>query len=545
MKIALGQLNFTIGDLNGNMEKMISVVHRAERDGADLVVFSELSICGYMPKDLLNYQSFIIRCEKAIQQLASHSKNIGILIGGPTRSKLKNGKALYNSALLLHQGEIVNQTNKTLLPTYDVFDEYRYFEANSVFELVHFKGIKIALTICEDLWNDEAPFLYPTTPMHHLSKLNPDIMINISGSPYSYNHVDDRKERMVKNAVRYKLPLVYVNQVGANTDILFDGGSMFINKSGEIAKELKYFEEDYCCIDWKKDQIYPDHSLDYHDEDIELIHKALVMGIRDYFSKMGFKKALFGSSGGIDSAVIHALTAEALGAENVWAILMPSKYSSVGSVTDAVQLAKNIGSAHDTIPINDVITSLDSTLSPIFKERPHDVTEENMQARTRGLLLMSLSNKFGNMVINTSNKSETAVGYATLYGDMCGGLSPIGDLYKIQVYEMARYINRNKEIIPESIINKAPSAELRLDQKDSDSLPPYETLDAILVHYIEEQKGWQEIAGLGFKEEIVRKVIKLVDRNEYKRFQAAPILRISHRAFGVGRQIPLVAKFFN
>ncbi len=545
MKIVLSQLNYTIGDLKGNVSQMVEHVHRAKQDGADLIVFCELSICGYIPKDMLNYESFITRCYEALDDLKSHANDIAIVVGMPTRSGLVKGKSLYNSAVVLADGEVLQEVHKTLLPTYDVFDEYRYFEPNTNFKLVEYKGVKIAITICEDLWNLNEPYLYATTPMDELIGLQPDIMINISGSPYSYNHVEERKNRMVANAKQYNLPLVYVNQIGAHTDILFDGGSMFINQTGEIAEELHYFQEDYRCVEWSKDEIYPDNSHDYKDEDIELIHDALVMGIRDYFGKMGFKKALLGSSGGIDSAVIHALAAEALGPENVLAVLLPSKYSSTGSVVDAEALAQNLNSPYKVISIEEMVNVVENTLSPHFEGYDVDVTEENIQARSRGLLLMALSNKYGSMVLNTSNKSETAVGYATLYGDMCGGLSAIGDLYKMQVYEMARYINRDKEIIPNEIINKAPSAELRHDQKDSDSLPPYPVLDKILMLYIEKQKGWTEIVDLGYDEELVRKVIKLVDRNEYKRFQAAPILRISNLAFGIGRQMPLVGKFYN
>ncbi|MBO6516894.1 MAG: NAD+ synthase [Bacteroidia bacterium] len=545
MKIALSQLNYTIGDLEGNVRKMANAIKKAKSESVDLIVFSELAVCGYIPKDMLNYQSFIERCYAALENLKEYSHGIGVLVGMPTYSKLEKGKALYNSAVFLNDGEWVKTVNKTLLPTYDVFDEYRYFEPNDHFSLIDFKGVRLAVTICEDLWNLDDPVLYPVTPMDELVKLNPDIMINLSGSPFSYNHVEERKNRMVDNAKTYGLPLVYVNQVGAHTDILFDGGSMFINQTGEIAEELAYFEEDYRAIDWIPGETYQDKSQDYKNEDIGLIHDALVMGIRDYFGKMKFKKALLGSSGGIDSAVINALAVEALGADNVRAVLLPSKYSSEGSITDAKQLAENLGCPYNIIPIQDMVNAVESSLSDQFRGLAPDTTEENIQARSRGLLLMAMSNKFGSMLLNTSNKSETAVGYATLYGDMCGGLSAIGDLYKMQVYEMADYINRNGEVIPTNILTKPPSAELRFDQKDSDSLPPYELLDKILMLYIERQKGWKEIVDMGFDEEVVRKVIRLVDRNEYKRFQAAPILRISNLAFGVGRQMPLVAHFNN
>lgn len=545
MKIALSQLNVTIGALEGNVQKMGEAINRAIADNADLIVFSELSLCGYIPKDMLNYDSFVKRGYDSLEQLKPLTEKIGVLVGMPTWSGLEKGKRLYNSAVLIHKGEVVAEVHKTLLPTYDIFDEYRYFEPASELSVVEFKGVRLAITICEDLWNLDDPKLYSRTPMDELISQDPDIMINLSGSPFSYNHVEERKNRMVNNALHYGLPLVYVNQVGAHTDILFDGGSLFINRSGEIAEELNYFEEDYRCIDWDVDSVYPDNSQDRKDYDIEMIHDALVMGIRDYFGKMGFKKAILGSSGGIDSAVINALAVTALGAENVLAVLMPSKYSSEGSVVDAEKLAENLGCNYTTIPIQDMVNSVEASLSNEFEGKSPDVTEENIQARSRGLLLMAMSNKFGYILLNTSNKSETAVGYATLYGDMCGGLSALGDLYKMQVYEMARFINRNGEIIPEEIITKPPSAELRFDQKDSDSLPEYKLLDKILFNYIELQKGWREIFDLGYDEATVRRVVKLVDRNEYKRFQAAPILRISNLAFGVGRQMPLVAEFNN
>ena len=545
MKIALSQLNVTIGALEGNVQKMGEAINRAIADNADLIVFSELSLCGYIPKDMLNYDSFVKRGYDALEQLKPLTEKIGVVVGMPTWSGLEKGKRLYNSAVLIHKGEVVAEVHKNLLPTYDIFDEYRYFEPASELSVVEFKGVRLAITICEDLWNLDAPKLYSRTPMDELITQDPDIMINLSGSPFSYNHVEERKNRMVNNALHYGLPLVYVNQVGAHTDILFDGGSLFINRSGEIAEELNYFEEDYRCIDWDVDSVYPDNSQDRKDYDIEMVHDALVMGIRDYFGKMGFSKAILGSSGGIDSAVINALAVEALGAENVLAVLMPSKYSSEGSVVDAEKLAENLGCNYTTIPIQDMVNSVEASLSNEFEGKSPDVTEENIQARSRGLLLMAMSNKFGYILLNTSNKSETAVGYATLYGDMCGGLSALGDLYKMQVYEMARFINRNEEIIPEEIITKPPSAELRFDQKDSDSLPEYELLDKILFNYIELQKGWREIVDLGYDEATVRRVVKLVDRNEYKRFQAAPILRISNLAFGVGRQMPLVAEFNN
>lgn len=543
MEIALSQLNYVIGDIEGNTEKIIDDITKAQNAKVDLIVFSELAICGYPPKDLLDYPSFISRCEEALEQIREASKDIGVLVGGPAWSNLTRGKKLFNSAYFFSDQKLLRRVDKTLLPTYDIFDEYRYFEPSEVFECVDFKGEKVAVTICEDLWNVDEEKLYKVTPMDELIKQNPTVMINLSGSPYSYNHVEGRRSRMQLNARTYGLPLFYVNQVGGNTDILFDGGSMFINRKGEIVEECEFYKEDFKIISWNSSQTYVDNHQDYSDYDIGLIHDALVMGVRDYFGKIGFKRAVLGSSGGIDSAVVHAIAVEALGAENVKAITMPSKYSSTGSVDDAKKLAENLGSPFSIIPIKEPFEAFNTILKDEFEGTQPNVTEENLQARSRGIILMAYSNKFGDIVLNTSNKSESAVGYSTLYGDMCGGLSVIGDLYKEQVYELARFVNRYGEVIPYEIINKEPSAELRPDQKDSDSLPPYPLLDKILFHYIEERKGWREISAMGIDEALVRKIVRMVDRNEYKRFQASPTLRISHKAFGFGRRMPIVAKY--
>lgn len=545
MKVAIAQLNYIIGDVEGNTVKIIETVDKAINAKADIVVFSELAISGYPPKDLLDYPSFINRCEQALEQIKLKSKSIAILVGSPAWSNLEKGKALYNSAFFFSEGKLLQRIDKSLLPTYDIFDEYRYFEPAKELSVITFKGERIAVTICEDLWNLEGEKLYATEPMTELMKSNPTVMMNLSGSPYSYNHVEERRGRMQLNAKHYNLPLFYVNQVGGNTDILFDGGSMFINKHGEIAEECAFFKEDFKIIDWDSSKDYPDHHEEYYDYDIKLIHDALIMGLRDYFGKLGFKKAILGSSGGIDSAVVHALAVEALGKENVKAYMLPSPYSSEGSITHAVELAENLGSPYTIIRIDDIFQSLKNSLSEEFQGLTENVAEENMQARARGVILMAASNKFGSILLNTSNKSESAVGYTTLYGDLCGGLSIIGDLYKQQVYELARYMNRQGEIIPESIITKEPSAELRPNQKDSDSLPPYSLLDKILFLYIEERKGWQEIVAMGYDEETVRRIVRMVDKNEYKRFQAPPTLRISFKAFGFGRRMPIVAKFFN
>jgi NAD+ synthase (glutamine-hydrolysing) len=543
MKIAISQLNYKIGDIDGNTAKILDAISKAKNENADLVIFSELAVCGYPPKDLLDYPNFIDRCEFAINLIGENSVDIGVIVGAPSWSKLDRGKKLYNSAFFYENKKLLKRIDKTLLPTYDVFDEYRYFESNKIFECVSFRGEKLAITICEDLWNIDDQKMYKLIPMDELQKDNPTLMINLSGSPYSYNHVEKRRNRMQQNAKMYSLPLCYVNQVGGNTDILFDGGSMFINKNGDIVEECTFYHEDFKLIEWSSGSVYPDNHQDYYDYDISLIHDALLMGIRDYFGKMGFNKAVIGSSGGIDSAVVHALAARALGGENVRAIMMPSKYSSEGSINDAVALAKNLNSPYRIISIEQTVKSLNMTLEEEFEGLEEDVTEENIQARSRGVILMAISNKFGYIVLNTSNKSESAVGYSTLYGDMCGGLSVIGDLYKEQVYELARFMNRSSPVIPQEIIDKEPSAELRPNQKDSDSLPAYSVLDKILFHYIEEQKGWKEIVKLGIEEDLVRRIIRLVDKNEYKRFQASPTLRISHKAFGIGRQMPIVARY--
>jgi len=543
MKIAISQLNYKIGDIDGNTAKILDAISKAKNENADLVIFSELAVCGYPPKDLLDYPNFIDRCEFAINLIGENSVDIGVIVGAPSWSKLDRGKKLYNSAFFYENKKLLKRIDKTLLPTYDVFDEYRYFESNKIFECVSFRGEKLAITICEDLWNIDDEKMYKLIPMDELQKDNPTLMINLSGSPYSYNHVEKRRNRMQQNAKMYSLPLCYVNQVGGNTDILFDGGSMFINKNGDIVEECTFYHEDFKLIEWSSGSVYPDNHQDYYDYDISLIHDALLMGIRDYFGKIGFNKAVIGSSGGIDSAVVHALAARALGGENVRAIMMPSKYSSKGSVNDAVALAKNLNSPYRIISIEQTVKSLNMTLEEEFEGLEEDVTEENIQARSRGVILMAISNKFGYIVLNTSNKSESAVGYSTLYGDMCGGLSVIGDLYKEQVYELARFMNRSSPVIPQEIIDKEPSAELRPNQKDSDSLPAYSVLDKILFHYIEEQKGWKEIVKLGIEEDLVRRIIRLVDKNEYKRFQASPTLRISHKAFGIGRQMPIVARY--
>lgn len=542
MKIAICQLNYKVGDIEGNTSKIIDAYNRAVADGADLALFSELAICGYPPQDLLDYPHFINKCFQALLQLAEITNETAIIVGCPIYSDLEKGKKLYNSAVVLQNGVIKDSFSKTLLPTYNIFDEYRYFEPNEEFRLLEFKGLKIAVTVCEDLWDIDEPNLYKVSPMGELKPLGPDLIINISGSPFSYKHIENRQELMQQNALKYDLPLFYVNQIGANTDILFDGGSMFINRDGVIAEELEYFEEDYKLVNWQPDMGYQSHSHNYKNDDIALIYNALKMGLVDYFSKSGFKKAILGLSGGLDSAVVTAITADALGSDNVLPILLPSKFSSDHSINDSVSLCQNLGMHYKTIAIQDTVQSFETLLEPMFRDTKRGVAEENIQARTRGNILMAISNKFGHILLNTTNKSEAAVGYGTLYGDMCGGISVLGDVYKTQVYKLAEYINRNGEIIPQNILDKPPSAELSPGQKDSDSLPDYGLLDKILHLYIESLLGPETIIDLGFDADIVNRIIKMVDRNEYKRFQVPPILRVSDKAFGIGRQMPVVGK---
>jgi NAD+ synthase (glutamine-hydrolysing) len=546
LKIALAQLNYHIGNFESNTRKIIQSIEKAKKEGAELVVFAELAISGYPPRDFLEFADFINQCNDSLQTIAKHCTSIAAVIGTPTFSKLKKGKILYNSAAFLFDGKVQQFVNKTLLPNYDVFDEYRYFEPNKNFTVVDFKGKKIALTICEDLWNVTDNLLYSVNPMDELIGQKPDFMVNIAASPFNYHQTKIRTEVLRRNAIRYKIPLFYVNHVGAQTELLFDGGSLVMNKEGELVDELHYFEEDFRIFELEKitETKHPFYQAQPR-TDISMIYEALVMGIKNYFQKLGFTKAILGLSGGIDSAVVAALASRALGSENVYNVLLPSRFSSAHSIDDAVLLAKNFGMPYDIINIEKAFNSFEETLQPLFKDLPFNIAEENMQARARGVILMALSNKFGHILLNTSNKSEAAVGYGTLYGDMNGGLSVIGDVYKTQVFELANYINREKEFIPENIIIKPPSAELRHDQKDSDSLPEYAILDEILYQYIELRKGPSEIIQMGFEEGLVKRILKLVNTSEYKRYQTPPILRISSKAFGMGRRMPIVAKYLS
>ncbi len=552
MKIALAQINTRIGDFQENLNSILSSVERAKSDAADLIVFPELIVCGYPPLDFLEFEDFIDRCNEAILKVAEACHGIAAIVGAPDKNPKSEGKNLFNAAFFLADGKIKQVVHKTLLPTYDIFDEYRYFEPNhGVFECVSYNGVKIALTICEDLWDIEEDKMYTHWPMEQLIKQKPDVMINIAASPFSEGHTQSRKTVLHKAASDFNLPLFYVNHVGAQTELIFDGGSMVLNAKGDVVCELDYFKEDYRVfeLDWVKTaKAVPfDTSLlfDGSSSSMKHIHSALILGIRDYFRKLNFKQAILGLSGGIDSAVVFALAAEALGRENVLGVLMPSPYSSDHSISDALELARNLGAPTKTIPINDAFSSLLESLNPHFEGKEAGVTEENIQARIRGLMLMALSNKWGYILLNTSNKSEAAVGYGTLYGDMCGGISVIGDLYKTKVFELANYLNRDKIIIPQNIITKPPSAELRPNQKDSDSLPEYDILDEILQQYIELRIAPSDIKAKGFDPKLVDRVLKLVNTNEYKRYQTPPVLRVSSKAFGLGRRMPIVAKYLS
>ncbi len=590
MKIFLAQQNYHIGNFEANTKHIIGAIQEAKKAGAELAVFTELSVCGYPPRDFLEFEDFIQQCEASINQIKAHTSDIAVIVGAPARNPKAEGKDLFNAAWFLYQDEVKAIVHKTLLPTYDVFDEYRYFEPAFEWNVISFKGKKIALTICEDIWNLGDNPLYRICPMDQLMPQKPDIMINISASPFDYDHDEDRKEVVRLNCLKYNLPMFYCNAVGSQTEIVFDGGSLVCDAAGKIVKEMKYFGEDYCTIDssqltvdslqltgesststvnrqssteigqlsavngqpimLEKDmrvkKIKDPHMIIPYltaEHNIAQIYAALILGIKDYFSKMGFTKAILGSSGGIDSAVTLALACEALGAENVRAVLMPSHFSTSHSVDDAVALSKNLGNPYDIIPIKNVYDSFLDTLSPLFKDLPFGIAEENIQSRTRGNLLMAISNKFGYILLNTSNKSELATGYGTLYGDMAGGLSVLGDVYKMQVFALAEYINRDREIIPRNIISKPPSAELRPNQKDSDSLPEYAILDKVLFQYIERREGPKEIIALGIDAALVKRVLKLVNTNEYKRNQFCPIIRVSTKAFGVGRRMPIVGKY--
>jgi len=545
MKITIAQLNYHVGDFSGNLKKMKNAVETAKNEGSDLICFAELATCGYPPRDFLNFADFIHKADECVQELAKCAIDIGILLGSPTRNPVPEGKDLYNSGYFLENGQISFIQHKALLPTYDVFDEYRYFQPADYFSTFTYKGVRIALTICEDMWNvgNENP-LYTICPMDELMKERPDLMINLSASPFAYDHAPERIHVLQTNVLRYQLPLFYVNQVGAQTELIFDGGSLVFSANGKIFDELPFFET--CIRTYSLDEVKANKENNEISKDkYPLIHDALILGLKDYFGKVGLSKAILGLSGGIDSAVTAVLATRALGKENVSVLLMPSEFSSDHSIEDARILAENLGISYTLFPINDLYNSWLKNLDPHFKELPFGLAEENLQARIRGTLLMAFSNKFGPILLNTSNKSEMAVGYGTLYGDMCGGLSVIGDVYKTEVYELASYINKDEVVIPVNTLTKAPSAELRPNQKDADSLPDYAILDKILYLYIEKNQGPNEIISAGFDAALVSRILRLVNINEFKRHQTAPVLRISPKAFGMGRRMPIEGKYLN
>ncbi len=545
MKIAVAQLNFHVGNFEGNLNKMLAAVKTAKKQKADIVCFSELATTAYPPRDFVEFDDFVDQAEETVNKLAKAAKGIAIIVGSISRNPVIEGKDLYNSAYFLENGKVKEVRHKALLPTYDIFDEYRYFEPANEFKIVKFKGKKIALTICEDMWNlgNENP-LYTVCPMDELMPQKPDLMINVSASPFAYDHAQERIDVLKANVDKYKLPLFYINHSGAQTEVIFDGGSIVMSPDGKVFEELPYFEE--CVKTYNLEEVEKGGKVSEQPKDkMQLIHDSIILGIKDYFGKLGFKRAIFGLSGGIDSAVTAVLAARALGEDNVRAVLMPSEFSSDHSINDARELAKNLGIQYDIIPIQKAYESFKELLYPHFLGTSFGIAEENIQARTRGVLLMAMSNKFGNILLNTSNKSEAAVGYGTLYGDMCGGLSVIADVYKTDVFALARFINKDGEVIPENTITKPPSAELRPDQKDSDSLPDYAILDEILYQYIEKQQGPKEIIEMGFDEKLVRRILRLVNINEFKRYQTPPILRVSSKAFGMGRRMPIVGKYLS
>ena len=560
MKIFIAQQNYHIGNFEANTDKIISAIEAAKKQGGSLIVFSELAVCGYPPRDFLEFDDFIEQGLAAIERIKMVADTIGVLVGCPSRNTQPLGKNLFNSAYLLYEKEIKGIAHKTLLPNYDIFDEYRYFEPAYEWNVLHFKGKKLAVTVCEDIWNLTDDPLYRISPMDVLVKQQPDIMINLSASPFDYVHEANRKGIVKQNVLQYKLPMIYCNTTGSQTEIVFDGGSLAMDANGNIIAELPYFAEALQAVVLLENGLFEEKPvclaagvpLATHipaqlepQRNIAKIHKALLSGIHNYFGKMGFKKAVVASSGGIDSAVVLALACEALGAENVNALLLPSQFSTGHSVDDAVQLSQNLNGHYDIIGIENIFNAFSVALEPVFKDLPFSVAEENLQSRIRGALVMAMSNKFGTILLNTSNKSELATGYGTLYGDMAGGLGVLGDLYKQQVYAVARYINRQKEIIPQNIIDKAPSAELRPGQKDSDSLPEYEVLDSILYLYIERRLGPKEIISIGFEPALVARILKLVNTNEYKRNQFCPIIRVSPKSFGIGRRMPIVGKYLS
>lgn len=552
MKIRLEQLNITIGNLDGNLSLIEQALSDARSEGVDLLVLPELVVCGYSPGDLLERSQFLEAVYKKNDKVTELTKETALLFGTLTPNRKEVGRSCYNSAVLAHRGRVHSEVHKALLPTYDVYDELRYFEADKAFETVEFKGVKLGITICEDIWhNFELPYIsYDLNPVEELIEKGAEAIINISASPYTRNKPDKRKEMLQRHARKWKVPVFYANQVGGNTELLSDGDSMALNSDAEVVGRAPLFEEASVDIDWNTENDTLVASSDHPatpPKTIEQMFRALVMGLKDYLQKTGVADdVIIGLSGGIDSALAAVIAVEALGAENVVGVTMPSEFSSKGSITDSQKLADNLGMKCHEIAIKEIYEEFNEALEPLFLGTSFGTAEENIQPRIRGTLLMAYSNKFGNMLLNTGNKSELATGYCTLYGDMSGGLGIIADLYKKEVYEMARWLNNEyfqQEIIPEATITKPPSAELRPDQKDVDTLPDYNILDPILQAYIEDRCSIEEIVERGYDIEVVKRITKLVDRMEYKRFQAVPALKVSDKAFGSGRRIPLAQRW--
>ena len=544
MKIALGQINTTIGDFSGNCGKIIEFSRRALTAGAGLAMFPELSICGYPPRDLVENPSFVKRNQEMLERIAEETRGIAVICGLVTPAHAEAGKSVMNSAALTKDGRVGFRQSKMLLPTYDVFDEWRNFAPATKQELLPFCGRQVGLTICEDAWNDKSFWnrqLYGFDPVEALMRGGGNLLLNISASPFYAGKRELRQKMLASLATKYAVPVAMVNQVGGNDSLVFDGSSVVIAPDGRVVAQARSFEEDLIFFDTEK------LAGDLHPqiEGLEAsVYAALVLGTRDYVRKCGFDRVLVGLSGGIDSALTAAIAADALGNQNVTGVGMPGPYSSSGSIEDARALAANLGIRFELIPITEIFDAYRKAMKAVFAGREEDVTEENIQARIRGALLMGLSNKFGSMVLSTGNKSELAVGYCTLYGDMVGGLAVISDVPKTLVYRLAEYVNARKPVIPQATLEKAPSAELRPNQKDSDSLPPYDVLDAILEDYIGDYKSAEQIAEeRGFELPLVRKAIRMVERSEYKRQQAAPGLKISEKAFGVGRRFPIAARW--
>lgn len=544
MKIGIAQLNGIIGDFPGNAKRLLQAYRECLDQGADLVVTPELSLCGYPPRDLVFKSQFVPKCLQALDYLAGEVKDVPLLVGYVDHHDSgRPGKPFRNAAAFLHRGEIVAKVWKTLLPTYDVFDERRYFEPSESCEPILWNGLRLGVTVCEDIWTEDflqRP-LYDRDPVRELCGQGIDLLLNLSASPFHLGKPEIRRELMAEVARGAGVPVIYVNSIGANDQLVFDGHSLVASPDGRIAVQLAGFAECRATVDL--DALPSGEAPLPQPAAAGQLHDALVLGLRDYVRKSGFRSVCLGLSGGIDSALTAVLAAEALGAENVHGLTMPSPFSSGGSVEDSIALARNLGIRCDTVPIADTFASVKQAMAPLFAGTREDVTEENMQARIRGLYLMALSNKFGHLLLTTGNKSELAVGYCTIYGDMCGGLAVISDLPKTRVYELSRWINREREIIPWNTIDKPPSAELRPDQKDQDTLPPYDELDAILELYVERHLSADEIVAHGHPEAVVRWIQRRVDLNEWKRQQAAPGLRVTSKAFGMGRRMPIVQGF--